>query len=334
MSSLGLTYWGDSSYIFDQVPDREWYVITANSFEDRCLALPKILEMQKLKIKGWNIFKITNPDSEEWRKSQAKLEKNAFYFKGLKAGTKSDFTEIELDSIFPWGKISDNLRSKRAKSIILDISCLPKRHFLFCLRRLVESVEVEDLIVTYAIPESYPENALFSDIQPECSLPAFMREVSTASDDFPGKVLVSVGYTPRGLDSVMSSSGMSNVELVFPFPPGSPAFRRNWKFVSDIALPGANQLKIHMIHSYDAFDVSSRLSQWAEDKKISWYAYGSKPHSLGAALAYLKAPDRIELRYSQPRVYNSEYSKGIKEAPNGYPLVFCYCLKFGSRKLF
>jgi hypothetical protein len=334
MGDLNLPFWGESSFIFDQLPEKQWHIVSANSFEDRCLSLPLILKKSKLSVKGWSVLAITNPPSLHWQNSLPKLAGNLATLKKLTSDSDLDLMEIELDSIFPWSKVLADLNEKKSKSVILDISCMPKRHFLFCLRRLIESPVVEDLVVTYSIANSYPEKPLFEDIQPECSIPGFMREPSDFSNSLSGKVFISVGYTPRGLDSVMSSSGMSDVELVFPFPPGSPAFRKNWKFLSDIALPSQPKLEIHMIHSLDSFEVCSRLIQWVENKKISWYAYGSKPHTLGAALAYMKAPDRIELRYSQPRVYNHEYSSGIKTSSDDTPLTYCYCLKVGSTKLF
>jgi hypothetical protein len=329
-----IPYWGESGWLAPKLPQRKWHLILANSFEDRSVAVIESANLNEIDITSNTIFEIENPPSASWEKAKPKLASNLKIISQQSASPGTLVLRFGLLDVLPWEKIKTNLLNNNVGSVIVDISCMPKRHFALCIRKLMQMKEIEELVVAYSVPESYPERALFMDVKPEASLPGFMRMEDLERTQKKRSVRVSVGYTARGLDSVMSSSGTASLELVFPFPPGSPSFRRNWKFLSEITLPNAPVLKTHMVYGYDAFSVFNLANQWASTSDIYWYAYGSKPHTLGAVMAYLKNETSFEIRYSQPQTYDHEYSKGIQRNPDDSPTVFLYCLRINRKSLF
>ncbi len=127
----------------------------------------------------------------------------------------------------------------------------------------------------------------------------------------------------RLMDWILSGT---KLEFLFPFPPASPAYRRNWSLLSRL-MPIDAPSNVHRLHGMDAFEVCDRIVSWAEESSIEVVALGPKPHALGAAMAYIKLNGAIELTYAQPQSYDHRYSSEIGLDSDGQPGILGYCLK-------
>ena len=72
-----------------------------------------------------------------------------------------------------WDNLLTEICSEQ-KSVLLDLTSLPKRVALFILRLLVENKNVSNLIVCYTGAEGYTEDTLAYDMKPPSALPGLI----------------------------------------------------------------------------------------------------------------------------------------------------------------
>jgi hypothetical protein len=235
----------------------------------------------------------------------------------------------ELELLTHTGHLNSIVKEIAASntSIVLDISTLPKRTFLFLIKKLVAAENVEDLIVCYTCAKSYMEGQLTDDIEPPAALPGFAREISNESSS---TVIVSVGYMGFNLGELLEQAKGKSLKFLFPFPPGSPSFRRNWNLLHRLTNPDlAIDTEIRRVHALDMFAAYDWLTSLNVDGsyQVDLIPLGPKPHALAMGLAHLKFGSQSEVIYSQPRAYNPKYSQGIKTNHEGEADIQAYCLK-------
>src|SRR6185312_11870658 len=117
--------------------------------------------------------------------------------------------------------------------ILLDVSSFPKRFFFPFVKRLLSNQNIESLVVTYTIPQAYSAEALAEDHLPFAHLPLF------GPSSFPEKkvesVIVGAGFMKLGLLELLEPYKQGvKVDSLLPFPPGPPAFQRNWEFIREM----------------------------------------------------------------------------------------------------
>lgn len=239
----------------------------------------------------------------------------------------SDLPELE-----PMG---DNLESKAAENVILDISCLPKRFFFYLLRRLVESPRVQTLVVTVTIPNKYG-NELSKNAGRWEFLPSFGREKSGEARPM---LIIGVGYQHLNLLDVAEEGDPGPVRLLFPFPSKPPGAIRNWEFVRNIerqkkfGLKPGDVIRVHPQATSLAFDILA--GQCAGHADEVWLApFGPKSISLAMALFALarEASGRsVSIGYNQPPAYSASYSSGVECDQNRRPVVHSYCVKLNGQ---
>ena len=235
-----------------------------------------------------------------------------------------------LAEMSAWSRlIEDQLDEGR---IILDISAMPKRVFLFLLKILLGHRLAQDVIVTYCKPSSYPEGALSEAASAPFAIPGFARE-SDASDDI--TLIVGVGFAAFNLEELLEQKQGKVLKFLMPFPPASPSFRRNWALLKRLNPPG-HHAEVKRIHGMDAFEAARWIrSVGAEGNgSVEMIPLGPKPHALAMALAYRKIGPNCQITYAQPTVYRHDYSLGIAETEKGGPDILAYCLRKGGREIF
>jgi hypothetical protein len=209
---------------------------------------------------------------------------------------------------------------------MLDISTMPKRVFLFLVKRLLSSPNVQDLIVCYARAERYKEGHLTEDAEPPAALPGYARVAEPSGE---ATLIVGVGYTAFNLGELLQQARGNDLKFLFPFPPGSPAFRRNWRLLHELLPNIPIKTEIQRLHAMDMFaalDWISTVGQQAKGR-VNLIPLGPKPHALAMALAHRKIGDTAEILYSQPHTYHPEYSHGIAKTRDGLPDILAYCLR-------
>jgi hypothetical protein len=203
---------------------------------------------------------------------------------------------------------------------------MPKRAFLFLVKQLMANTGVQDLVVSYTRASSYKEGRLTENAEPPAAIPGFAR---VTSEQGGSTVVVSVGYMAFNLSELLEQSQGKVLKFLFPFPPGSPAFRRNWNLLHQLAPDIAIQTEIRRLHAMDMFAALDWLTVIGSENSgaIDMIPLGPKPHALAMALACKRIGESTELLYSQPRIYHPDYSSGIGKTQSGSADIVAYCLR-------
>lgn len=329
---MRLKPWGSIGWILDKIGVKKWHLISSSSFEDRCLGLPKWLEKKDLLPSSASIFQIENPPSDFWREGEPRVLQNLTTMQALLKKCPLHISKVALNDNLTSRFDAELLAGAQTGAVMLDITTLPKRYFLFALKRLMNSADVKDLVVTYCRAEKYPELALCKNALPPSYLPGYAR---VEESDRKARLVVGVGYVALSVEDILERAKHRRLDYVFPFPPASPAFRRNWTLLArliPIEFPRTTQ--VHRIDGMDAFEVYERTLAWGADTNLDMLPLGPKPHALGMAMSCLKLGGFAELIYAQPQAYSPDYSTGIATDSDGAPEIYAYCLKKDGKWLF
>lgn len=236
------------------------------------------------------------------------------------------------------GEIEQVFRQfSQSESVVLDISCLPKRFFFLLTKLLLANPLNRNLLVTYTVPQSYDQTMpLAEDPEPWTCLPGFLPQ----DDATPTTLIVGIGYEPLGLPQILESSEFRQDELriLFPFPSPGSGYERNWRFVLDIARRrNADNLNISRVDNKDVSAVFDAIKKVTDQGRISvaLAPFGPKPLSLAMCLYAVSRPKhkQIPVYYTQPRSYNPKYSSGVM-VTNGVSETYGYLLKVDGRLLY
>jgi hypothetical protein len=257
---MKLRPWGPIRWLFEKVEHKKWHVVLSTSFEERCLSLPLWLKHNNHEITSACLLNIENPPSNLWNEAKPKIKTHAEQLLALLTKSRLSVVDTELMSR-PSAQFDPALMSNATQSaVILDITTMPKRFFLFALKRLLSNTTVRDLVVTYGGARTYPELALCEDALPPSALPGFGRiEIEQSSS----RLIVGVGYVALSVEDLLEKAKHQKLDYIFPFPPASPAFRRNWSLLSRL-IPAdfPRTTEIHRIHGMDAFEVFEKTLAW------------------------------------------------------------------------
>jgi hypothetical protein len=329
---MKLKPWGPIEWLLPRTNISKWHVVTSSSFEDRCTALIEWMATTRNPVNSSALLRITNPPSDPWTIAKPFVEKNFDLLQKHLSGPSHHVINANL--LGPLGSQIriESLNPDGFESVLLDITTIPKRFFLFALKQLANSPIVKNLVVTYTSAKEYPESALCENALPPTALQGFGR-VHAAREK--PRMIVGVGYMPLSVEELLEQAKHVKLDFLFPFPPASPAFRRNWNLLS-MLMPQdiPRNTEIHRIHGMDAFEVFERVLAWGENRDLDLLPLGPKPHALGMAMAYMRLDGHAELIYSQPQAYHHNYSKGIAKDELGRPRIHAYCLKLSGKQLF
>jgi hypothetical protein len=217
-------------------------------------------------------------------------------------------------------------------SVVIDISSMPKRFFFPAVRRLLQNRNIRDLLVTYTRPASYTTENLAENFEPLQNLPLFPERYPEKP---PKVIVVGVGFSIMGLPAHIEHYGHDvQVKLIFPFPPGPPSFQRNWQ-VTMALVKGVKPelLEIIPISGHDTADIFDHIAVWTEGGRdpAAFAPYGPKPMSL--AMCIFASLTDAPVQYTQPTVYNPEYSAGVSTVDNK-PEIYTYCLRLNGKEFY
>ncbi|MDR3427366.1 hypothetical protein [Silvimonas sp.] len=316
--------WGNVNWLMPRIGAREWSSACCTSFEPRCTA---VSEWVSSNIRGGKHFVLRIDDPPNRFTDEIRTRTDYHQGKIFSALGKDVHLHISglLDSpslIHQFVRELDLVSG----SLVLDITAMPKRFFLFIVSRLLASKNLRDLVICYTRAEGYKEGLLTEDAEPPSALPGFARVSSDGGDT---TMVVSVGYMAFNLTDLLEQARGRQLKFLFPFPPGSPGFRRNWDLLRKLIPNISIQTDIQRIHAIDMFAAMEWIDGLARDSSapIDMIPLGPKPHALAMALAARKIGDNAELLYSQPRVYHPDYSHGIYMDQAGKAEVVAYCLR-------
>jgi hypothetical protein len=334
MPSIFWRPWGLLQWILDWVKISKWSLIGCLSTEKRCHAAISVL-LSNDALRNTTLFRITNPISRFQSLETSRLDDRYKEIRTLQLNDK--FVDIEQHQLFErTDRLVNSTKGfiqRAGPNVIIDISTFPKRFFFPILRIILEEPLVTNLIVTYARAESYSD-ILAEDPEPWNALPLFVPTLFPEPKvDF---LLVSIGFAPLGLPDLFANDNDNlSVKLLLPFPPGPPHFQRNWEFVHalDKNLSPRAAFQPIRIHSWDVSECFNHISSITNkgDSYSILAPYGLKPMSL--AMALFAQLSHSPVYYTQPRVYNPDYSVGIRIL-DGQPEIYAYCVRLDGRNLY
>ena len=276
--------WGHIDWLLSFYGQKTWNLICSSSFEKRSTTLPLYIGKKDI-ISCATIIRIDDPPNKDSDQITELTNKSESTITNQLKEHKLVKREL-MEAPTVWSDLLTEVCSKRI-SVILDVTTLPKRVALFLLRLLIENKNVADLIVCYTTAGGYTEKDLASDMKPPSALPGFSKIQSDSDDNI---VIISVGYSTFNLGGLLEQERSTDVHFLLPFPPASPSFRRNWRFLEKLVADAESPNHvIKRIHAYDMFQVYDWLVGhiW-ENRSITMLPLGPKPHSIAMALAQLK----------------------------------------------
>ena len=325
--------WGYIDWLLPKIGVDKWHMIGSSSFEERCGGVLSWTLKHDL-LKSFSLINIENPSSEMWDVAVPLVEQQREKLKLelYKSGVACAEINVKLLGSVGSALKTHTLNPDSHKSVLLDISTLPKRYFLFALKQLLNNNVIHNLVVTYTRAAAYPEEILCENALPPASLQGFGRVEPHGGKP---RIAIGVGYMPLSVDELMEQAKKAKLDFIFPFPPASPAFRRNWNLLA-MLMPTdiPRDTEIHRIHGMDAFEVHARTVVWGRNRDLDLIPLGPKPHALGMAMTYLRLDSHANIIYPQPQIYNPFYSKGIAVLPSGEPAIVAYCLKKDGKQTF
>lgn len=332
--------WGDFEWLFNDFPIGKWAFVGAVSTEDRCTTVLESLKRRDA-VGRKLIYRVQDAQSRYFAEVERKTDENEARIRAFGVAHNEIARRRLLGPHGILGEdISEFLKSQTERSLIIDISCLPKKIFFLLIRKALEQPPntLKDVLVTYTEPESYCDDALAENPEAWNPLPGFLPPMREPAN----KVLViGLGYEPLGLPELYSSGLFSNarIRLMFPFPAQPASVARNWDFARLLEpVPGNAATSIERIDSLNVSDTFDKLISVTDGgTQYSILApFGPKPLSLAMCLfasAYSSRANRPSVFYTQPTVYSPSYSKGVR-LKDGTPSIHAYCIRLNGVNLY
>lgn len=322
--------WGPTERIATlALRDGDFSVIGCLSFEERCIAVPSGYGMVERRPANTLLLQMDG-DPEAFPNRLAESARRIDENRRRLLTSDSRFEIVRADLLAREDALIETyggLRPRLGDSVVLDITCLPKRYFCFLLKMLLRQREPANVIVTYVqAGRGYAKERLAEDPMLSDHLPGFPPLINDAN-----LIAISVGYESLNLYSLLEMYGEDRRrKILLAFPPNGTSIRRQWSavrqftetrtgaFGRDLAdLPsevrqtmGYGKVDVDYVAAWDAEGVYRLLRRWRSDCNGLWLApFGAKPHTLGMALFALEQSS--PLFYTQPRSYNPRYSDGI-----------------------
>lgn len=318
--------WGVIGWLFPKLGKKKWDFISCASFEERSTATAEWITFNNVALRRTLLFRIDDPPNRFTSEIEILTDLRQARFGEI----LPDATICREDLLAQTSSWDSFLRQvlPDTESVLLDISSLPKRVFLFVIKRLLARPGLKDLVVCYSRPLAYPEGPLTQDSNPVEALPGYARVQGGAATS----LVVGVGYVAFDINQLIEQVQAVNLHFLFPFPPGSPAYRRNWRLISQLMPEAPIPLEIQRIHAMDMFAALDWLKQVGSDAEgqLDMVALGPKPHSLAMGLAYSAVGETSQVMYSQPKIYHPNYSIGVAKDASGSPEIYAYCLRMNG----
>lgn len=291
----------------------DYIILGCLSFEERCCAAPEALAGARcVQTELLEIYDPPNAFPNYAIETKDKIEANRHRL--VEVGVP--FASSEMELLATADQLLDVLATKisvgRARTIVLDMTSLPKRYFCFLLKRLLRFESFENVIVTYAQPASngYTTQRLAEDPMTCDHLPGFAAPLPPQG----GTLVVSVGFESLSIRSLLEiyHDKKKDVRIVLSFPSDLGSIRREWATLREMISETSYEIardNIEVIAAWDTEEVYQVLQQWADASDgLTLAPFGPKPHSLGMALFATKYD--CGLYYTQPKSYNPDYSRG------------------------
>jgi hypothetical protein len=323
--------WGRPNWLF-RMPTlnvKGWFLLGCVSTQDRCRGM-LLHHNQSLTITDCGFVEIIDSASSFSQESAARILANRQHIGGL-APAKVDFFSIGLlDPLLQLKRVVHSWVTSSNGNVILDVSTFPERFCFPLIRWLTESPAVQNLVITYMLPERYTNEDLGYDSLDWGQLPTFVHDTHLNAQHVEN-VIVGVGFLPYSLPDWLKKTYEApnfKISLLMPFPAAPSNVNRAWEFVrrieKDLSLRDDRQ--IIRIAAHDLCSVFQRIDAITKSGKSPavFAPYGPKAQSVAMCLHALRYP--AEVYFTQPTYYHPEYSTGML-LDNGLPGGYSYLIR-------
>lgn len=334
--------WGDFEWILGRLRDEKWRLVGCLAHEERCLS---ILHRAPGLAAQARFVRIFDEDPEDRRAEEVSLDSR--YSNAISLQVPSQRI-VDSELLAPIDEIENLVHTSpdETDSIILDISCFPKRWFFNLIRILFDEPRYKNIVITYSVGQSYGKK--LSD-NPEIArtFPTFTSEKQRSVCDV---AVLSIGFDTNSIIGLLDIERPRAVRVLFPFPPGPPGMRRNWQFLESLqrsiktdihqygreTAPKFDYVQVGAVDVPNNFEAICRSTNYG-DKTSLLAPYGPKPVSLSMCL-YALAAERagkkaVPVYYSQPKRYALDYTRGVVKRA-GSPVVYAYPIRLRGRDLY
>lgn len=320
--------WGLLNWVLRRCPVTQWALYGCLSPEERCLEAWSCLSREG-KLGRTQLLRILDKPSRHSELAKVRREERTRDFsKG--GGALGDIRDEGLTDASHHEIVSsiDNFIHLASPNIMLDVSSMPKRFFFPTLRQLLRAPEVQNLVVTYTVPEDHTSEPLAEGFGDWAPLPLFTGE---RVQEQPEMLVVNVGFQPFGLLKQVEQAGSGlPIRLLFPFPAPAKAYRRSWEFVRRLQKHRRSSgYELHRTDAREVGDAFDRLVSLTDGglKRALLAPFGPKPISV--AMCVFATLTGSPVYYTQPTIYHPDYAIGVSRI-DGCPETYAYCIRLNG----
>jgi len=341
MRNFNFRAWGDAEWLVPRFGcGDDWHVLACIGTEKR--SVHSAIELAKFATK-LHLVQIDDPHPADPQATKKELKKAWDQIEAKLAG-RFEKTVGELKSSLD--EVADFAETAvlQSPNIIVDMTSFPKRWFFPLVQQLLNDDRVNNLVVSYTQGTKY---AKVISRNPEALRPIQGFPAITGRSEHDVAV-VGVGFHLLNFSRMFGEDRPRSLKMLFPFPPGPPGLKRNWKFVESMErIVGRENDGVRKIDPIDfiqlsALDVSQTFDAIRKvtkdgDRTSYMLPFGPKPVSLAMCL-FSVAADRadkpeVPIYYAQPSQYALHYTKEplVKD---GKLSCLSYALKHSGRELY
>ena len=316
---------------------RRWRFFGCVGPEERSVGA--LIALQKMGILGdVEILRVEDTVPENKEAENAAIEHNRTRCQA--AGLSLDLVNVALDAPLMNATWKQRLSFSKKTSLCLDISSMPKRFFFSVVKTALNSPDVENFIVLYSKPVSYPDGGLSGNPEQWAAMSGFKCDDPDLEKEATAHLIVGAGFAVGGLGGHLEGRNNNGilVDVLIPFPaePWS-SVHRSWTFARELGEclevnptkeNNEVQLAYHRVGALDtcsAFEILLRRTCEGRSP-VALAPLGPKPISLAMCLL-ASQKDGFPVYYAQPKTYAVEYSRG-------YKITYAYWIKHNGENLY
>jgi len=332
--------WGNVLWLLDKLKIEDWVTLGCIATESRsCTSVANYKDFSS----SFVLLKITDPQPLESEAVANAYDDSESQLDSIPEDQKN---VIESELMATLDDLEDyvELCVEKSPNVIIDITSFPKRWFFPFIQMLINDVRILNLVAVYTQGETYAAT-IAENPEPLRPLPGFITADERSSHDH---AFVGVGFHDLGMLKLLGDDSVKKLNLMFPFPPGPPGNKKNWKFVEQInrKIGGdisseefSEPLSLHFLPALDASEAFTAMSNITRKGQLTsiMAPYGPKPISLAMCMFAIAVDNAgledVPVYYSQPQRYAVEYTKNALKSDDGLE-SWAYALKLNGRDLY
>ena len=322
--------WGLLDWTLRLSQRRRWQFLGCLGTEERSITTFVSLAKQGLLSRKQTLLRIEEPDSPYMREAKRAIRRREREYRHVRLRPMV----ITLPLLTPLLTL-ESVCEGFAGSVILDITSLPKRYFFYFLKTFYNSESIENLIITYTLPERYPDAPLTENHDLWDALPSFRQPDPKKEELAHRRLIVNVGFIPNGiLAHLEGRAEEKQIDLIVPFPAPIPAVQRTWRslwaLTSTPYEAHLNECRVEANDLSEAFELILSLAP-RDTNLVSFAPFGPKP--ISAAMCLYASLTGSPVYYAQPKIYRPDYSLGVGRI-DGVDAIYAYWIKHRNQKFF